>query len=139
MIGRISYEQCKMVSEFLFGKPAEENRKPLAIAITDQAANLIYVAHMDGIHTRGGNIASAKAFTAARMHRTTKNLLEYCRENHMELGMFACSGITAMPGGSPIYDVDGELIGAIGISGWSADEDQVLADACVEFLSTGLL
>lgn len=136
MVRRISFEQCSAVSEFLFRKPAEENRKPLAIAITDQAANLIYVAHMDGIHTRGGSIASAKAFTAARMHRTTKNLLEYCRANNMELGMFACPGVTAMPGGTPIYDSDGELIGAIGISGWSADEDQMLADACVAFLSS---
>lgn len=135
MVKRISFEQCKSVSEFLFKKPVEEGRKPLAIAITDQAANLIYVAHMDGIHTRGGNIASAKAFTAARMHRTTQNLLEYCHTNNMELGMFACPGVTAMPGGSPIYDQDGELIGAVGISGWSAAEDQMLADACVEYLS----
>jgi len=134
MVRRISYEQCKAVSEFLFQKPVEQNRKPLAIAITDQAANLIFVAHMDGIHTRGGNIASAKAFTAARMHRTTKNLLEYCRAYNMEMAMFACPGLTAMPGGSPIYAEDGELIGAIGISGWSSDEDQMLADACVEFL-----
>jgi len=133
-VKRISLEQCKAVSEYIFKRPVEENRKPLAIAITDQAANLIFVAHMDGIHTRGGEIAKAKAFTAARMHRTTLNLREYCVENNMELAMFACPGVTAMPGGTPIYNKEGTLIGGVGISGWSAAEDQMLADACAEFL-----
>lgn len=133
-VKRISLAQCQAVSEHIFQRPVKENRKPIALAITDQAANLIYVAHMDGIHTRGGEIATAKAFTAARMHRTTKNLREYCISQNVELAMFACPGVTSMPGGAPIYNEEGTLIGGVGISGWSADEDQMLADDCAAFL-----
>ena len=134
MVQRISQDEFTKVCAFLFEKPKAENRKPLAIAVTDQAANLVFLEHMDGIHSRGGSIASAKAFTAARMHRTTLNLRQYCEDTHTELAAFGCSGLTNMPGGSPIYDKNGELIGAVGISGWSAAEDQMLADACAEFI-----
>lgn len=133
-VKRISFAQCQAVSEHIFKRPVDEGRKPIAIAITDQAANLIYTAHMDGIHTRGGEIARAKAFTSARMHRTTKNLREYCIAQNVELAMFACPGVTSMPGGAPIYDAEGTLIGGVGISGWSAEEDQMLADDCAAFL-----
>lgn len=133
-VKRITFAQCQAVTEHIFSRPVKENRKPIAIAITDQAANVIYVAHMDGIHTRGGEIARSKAFTAARMHRTTKNLREYCIKEDVELAMFACPGVTSMPGGSPIYNPEGTLIGGVGISGWSALEDQMLADDCADFL-----
>lgn len=40
-----------------------------------------------------------------------------------------------MPGGTPIYDKNGAIVGAVGVSGRSAAEDQEMADLCAKFLS----
>ena len=42
--------------------------------------------------------------------------------------------MTYLPGGTPIFTADGDLIGAIGVSGWAMEEDQMLADEAVEYL-----
>ena len=42
--------------------------------------------------------------------------------------------MTYLPGGAPIFTEDGDLIGAVGISGWTMEEDQMLADEAVALL-----
>jgi uncharacterized protein GlcG (DUF336 family) len=134
MINRITLEECQKISEYLFAKPAQRGKEPLVVAITDEAACLFYLCHMDGRHTRSGSLASAKAFTSARMERTTLDLLEFCQKTNRELAMFACPGLTATPGGTPLHDEKGQLLGGIGVSGWTSAEDQELADECAQYL-----
>lgn len=42
--------------------------------------------------------------------------------------------LTYLPGGTPIFTADGDLLGAIGVSGWTMEEDQMLADEAVAYL-----
>lgn len=135
MIKRISYEQCLKVTEFLFKKPAEYEKGPITIGITDQAGKAIYIGLYDGMHTRTGEMAINKAFTATRMEKRTEWLRDVCKNKGYDVGVFNCPGLTPIPGGTPIVDATGEIIGGIGISGWTSEEDQMLSDACAEFLA----
>lgn len=138
MIRRVSYAQCVKVAEFLFKKPAEMGKGPVGIGIVDEAGKPIYIGLMDGMHTRTGEMGINKAFTAARMQKRTEWLREICVKKGYDVGVFNCPGLTPIPGGTPIVDEDGEIWGAVGISGWTSEEDQMLADECAAFLAAGL-
>ncbi len=133
MIKRLSLEECQKVARFAFEKAKAIGPKPIAVAFTDQGANLIYLALMDGVHPRCGTSATAKAFTSGRLGKTTAAILQSCIDNHYELASFCCPGITSTQGGAPINDVDGEHIGGIGLSGLPAVTDQELAAECLAY------
>ena len=72
-------------------------------------------------------IAQQKAFTAVRMGMSTAAFLERLRKDNLEAGWFG-EGLVALPGGNVVKDAAGEIVGAVGISGLAAHEDQVIAD-----------
>ena len=65
----------------------------------------------------------------------TAALGQFCQDSNTPLSAFVIPGMTTMPGGTPIYDKNGEIVGAVGVSGRSAAEDQEMADLCARFLS----
>ena len=134
MIRRISYEQFKTLCSQVIDDILEKKEKPVVVVIADEAGDIIHMTHMDGAPSRSGIIASGKAFTAAKMSRTTTSLGQFCADSGQDVSTFVISGLTTMPGGSPIFTPAGELVGAVGVSGRSAAEDPELADRCAAFL-----
>ena len=134
MIRRISYEQFQTLCSQVIGGSLEKKEKPVVVVLADEAGDIIHMTHMDGAPSRSGIIASGKAFTAAKMSRTTTSLGQFCADSGQDVSTFVISGLTTMPGGSPIFTPAGELVGAVGVSGRSAAEDQELADRCAAFL-----
>lgn len=135
MIRRVSQTQFTALCEHIIGGIEKEQGKPIVIVIADEAGDIIHMTHMDNAPSRSGIIASGKAYTAAKMVRTTASLDQYCKDSNTPLSAFVIEGLTTMPGGSPIYDKNGELVGAVGVSGRSAAEDQEMADRCAKFLA----
>lgn len=135
MIRRVSQAQFTALCEQVIGDIQKENGKPIVIVIADEAGDIIHMTHMDGAPARSGVIASGKAYTAIRMGRTTTALGQFCQDSNTPLSAFVIQGLTTMPGGTPIYDKNGEIVGAVGVSGRSAAEDQEMADLCAKFLS----
>lgn len=135
MIRRISQAQFTALCQHIIGGIEQEQGKPIVIVIADEAGDIVHMTHMDHAPSRSGTIASGKAYTAAKMTRTTASLGQYCQESNTPLSAFVIEGLTTMPGGTPIYDKNGELVGAVGVSGRSAAEDQEMADRCAQFLA----
>jgi uncharacterized protein GlcG (DUF336 family) len=83
---------------------------------------------MAGAPVRSIAISQGKAYTSARMGVTTEALLARIHREQIEVGYFCDPLMTAMPGGSPLKDANGALVGAVGVSGLTSAEDQTITD-----------
>jgi uncharacterized protein GlcG (DUF336 family) len=106
-----------------------EFQRPICVAICDRHGFLLSFARMDGAPIRSIALAQGKAYTAARMGVSTEAFLERLHRENLQPGYFCDSMLTGLPGGSVLKNSAGEPIGAAGISGLTAREDQVIADA----------
>jgi uncharacterized protein GlcG (DUF336 family) len=105
---------------------AKKNGWSMAIAVAELSGALVYFLKMDNTQYGSIKIAQAKAETAAQFRRPTRMFTEALADGHLFFMTFA--GLSAAPGGLPIV-ADGKLIGAIGVSGGSGHQDDVVAKA----------
>jgi uncharacterized protein GlcG (DUF336 family) len=110
---------------------AQKNNWNVAIAILDAGANLILFQKMDGTQLGSVNIAIGKAKTAVNFKRPTKALEDMIAGGRQVF--LAVEGITPLQGGLPVM-VDGNLIGAVGVSGVMSSQDEQVAQAAVNVL-----
>ena len=98
-----------------------------AIAVVDEGGNLMAVERLDGTFGAGALISIGKARTAALFKRPTKAFEDII--NKGRTAMATLNDFTPLQGGIPIM-VDGQIVGAIGVSGAaSAQQDEDLAIA----------
>src|SRR5438105_8649646 len=85
---------------------------------------------------RSRQSASPKAWTAARERKPTKDIGEKVRhpEKGHDIAYYGDPRFVGWGGGLPIWK-DGEVVGAVGVSGLSADEDAALAALGVELIA----
>lgn len=102
--------------------------KPVAISVCDRDGSLVALIKMDGVPSRSVSLSQHKAYTAARMQTTTEAFMERIHKEKIEIAYFCDPKLTPFPGGAPIKTLDGNIIGAIGISGRASEEDQRLAN-----------
>lgn len=102
---------------------ANKTEKHIAVAVTGPDGELIAFLRMDGANAASATISQNKAYTAARDRCTTKSLGEKARKNQYPLGNWGDARITGFGGGLPIIQ-NGNVIGGIGVSGLSEDEDE---------------
>ena len=107
-------------------KEAAANKWTLVIAIVDDGANLVYLERMDDTQIGSVNIAIAKAETAVKMKRPSKALEDAVAGGRNVV--MTIPGVLPVEGGVPIV-VDGKVIGAIGVSGMSSQQDGLAAAA----------
>jgi glc operon protein GlcG len=112
---------------------AEELGTPMTIAIVDTGGYLVAFERMDGCSFLSCEVATSKAWTAAAVGLPTALFAELAAGDPGFLisGSVVHNGrLMAVPGGAPAKAGDA-VIGAIGISGGTADQDQQIADAAV--------
>ncbi|HEY7163927.1 MAG TPA: heme-binding protein [Candidatus Binatia bacterium] len=100
-----------------------------AIAVVDEGGNLVALERLDSTFAAGANISIGKARTAALFKKPTRFFEETI--NNGRAAMATLSDFTPLQGGIPII-VDGEIIGAVGVSGAATaqqDEDLAIAGA----------
>ena len=98
-----------------------------AIAVVDDGGNLVALERLDNTFAAGANISIGKARTAALFKKPTRFFEETI--NKGRTAMATLSDFTPLQGGIPII-LDGEIIGAIGVSGAAtAQQDEELAIA----------
>jgi glc operon protein GlcG len=105
---------------------AVKNKWNVAIAIVDDAGNLLYFRKLDGTQVGSVNIAIGKAKTSAILRRPTLALEEAVKGGRNVL--LALDGLTPLEGGVPIKTGD-QVIGAIGVSGVTSQQDAQIAMA----------
>lgn len=106
---------------------AADGGQPVVIAVTDHGGELVAFARMDGAPLRSVRLAINKAYTAARTLTTTHELARRLSDAGRDVLVYGDLAFTLFPGGAPVRS-QGAVTGAVGISGRSADEDQILAD-----------
>jgi uncharacterized protein GlcG (DUF336 family) len=104
----------------------------VAVAVVDLSGGLILFHRLDDVQTGSLDVAINKARTAARFKRSTRVFFDMMAKGNM--GILSLSGATPVPGGLPIA-VDGKVIGAIGVSGMTSDQDEVVAQAGLDALT----
>ena len=107
---------------------AIKNKWNMAICVVDDGGHPIYLERMDGTQVASVVVAQEKASTAARFKRSTKVLEDAVLGGRTVL--LKIPGATPIEGGLPIV-VDGEVIGAIGVSGGTSVQDGQVAAAGV--------
>ena len=112
-------------------KHAGENRWNVCIAIVDDGGHLIYFQRMDGTQTGSVVVSQRKAQTAIGFKRPSKLFEEGVAGGRNAL--LGLPGAVPLEGGLPIT-VDGQMIGAIGVSGVTAQQDGMIAQAGIDAL-----
>jgi glc operon protein GlcG len=107
---------------------ARKNNWTMAVAVVDPNGDLVYFEKMD--HTQNGSVdvAIAKARSAARFKRPTKAFQDALAAGGEGLRVLALQGAVPVEGGVPIV-VEGKIVGAIGASGGTSQQDGVVAAA----------
>jgi uncharacterized protein GlcG (DUF336 family) len=113
-------------------KASADYGRPICVAICDTAGFLVAFQRVEGAPVRSIAISQAKAYTAARMQGNTDALLERLRRENILLSYFSDDRLTALPGGSVIKNAEGMIVGAVGVSGLAATEDQQIANHVAE-------
>lgn len=111
-------------------KKAEEINTKMDIAIVDAGGNLKAFARMDGAWLGSIDIAQRKARTARFFDMNTGDIGQLSQPG----GPLFCiehsnGGLITFPGGIPLRNAAGEVIGAIGVSGSSVENDHTVAEA----------
>ncbi|RBW55303.1 heme-binding protein [Tenacibaculum sp. E3R01] len=105
------------------------------IAVVDAGANLLTFARMDGAVLGAIDIAIKKAKTARLFNKETGVLGELSQPNGPLFNIeHSNGGLITFPGGIPIKNADGDIIGAIGVSGSSIENDFLVAEYAVALL-----
>lgn len=122
----INIEQAKKVMAAAEAE-ARKNNWPVVIAIVDSGSHLVALQRLDA-QTASIDISIGKASTAAAFRRPSKALEDSLAPGGSALRILALRNATPLQGGVPIV-VDGKIIGAIGVSGVTAAQDEVVAMA----------
>ncbi|MCW2963283.1 MAG: hypothetical protein JWO17_535 [Actinomycetia bacterium] len=111
-------------------REAEAIGVAMNIAVVDEGNNLVAFQRMDGAWLGSIDIAKGKAYTARAFDMPTKDLAPLCVPGQPLFGIHVSNQgrLIIFAGGIPL-ERGGEVVGAIGVSGGSIDQDQVVAEA----------
>ncbi len=111
-------------------KQAEKIGQPMNIAVVDAGGNLVAHVRIDGAWLGSVDISIKKAFTSRAFDISTKDLAEHSQSGGQFFGIHASNDgkIMIFAGGVPLKR-DGKVVGAVGVSGGSGEQDHAVAEA----------
>jgi uncharacterized protein GlcG (DUF336 family) len=104
----------------------QKNKWNVAVAIVDNHGMLLYYERLDDTQTSSAQIAIDKARTAAMYRRPTRAFADVIAKSGP--AVMTLPGVVASPGGVPIFS-NGKVVGGIGASGVTGDQDEQCAKA----------
>lgn len=128
----ITLEQARKV---LAAAEAEARKINLnaSIAIVDTGGHMVLMQRMDGAFFASAKVARDKAWSAAAYRRSGKAFQDRLATGGAEIRILRLQGASPIEGGDPLV-ADGKVVGAIGISGGSGEQDGVVSRAGVAAL-----
>jgi glc operon protein GlcG len=112
---------------------AARNDWPMVIAIVDSGAHLVMLHRMDQAQNGSIDIARLKAETAVNFRRETKVMEDMMAQGGVNLRILAMPNALPLEGGVPLFK-DGNVVGAIGVSGMRSNQDAQVATVGSEAL-----
>jgi uncharacterized protein GlcG (DUF336 family) len=136
-IPRLSLADARRLIEGAAGK-AREIGVPMCIAVTDESGNLIAFERMDGAKIVSVTLAQNKAMTAAIARKPTADYNANCIPGNLTFGIHtALEGrFSIMGGGLPVFEGE-QVVGAIGLSSGTPEQDIACAEAGLAHYSNG--
>ena len=128
----ITLEQARKVMAAAEAEARKSNLN-LSIAIVDTGGHMVLMQRMDGAFFASAQVARDKAWSAAAYRRPGKALQDRLATGGAEIRILRLQGASPIEGGDPIM-ADGKVVGAIGVSGGSGEQDGVVARAGVAAL-----
>ena len=109
---------------------ADEIGQPMNIAVVDAGGNLVAHERQDGAWIGSVDISISKAWTSRAFDITTKDLGDNAQPTQQFFGIHATNGgkVAIFAGGIPLSR-DGVVVGAVGVSGGSGEQDHAVAEA----------
>jgi uncharacterized protein GlcG (DUF336 family) len=127
----LTLKDAQTIVEAALAKRRASNMKPLTVAVLDARGCLIAFAMEDGGLLREA-VAKGKAWGALGMGRSSRSLEQFAKERPHFMGAIveAAEGrLIPVAGGVLVKDKAGAIIGAVGVSGDTSDNDEVAAIA----------
>ena len=111
-------------------RKAKKIKQPMNIAVVDEGGNLVAHVRMDGAWIGSIDISINKAFTSRAFDIATKDLAEHSQSGDQFFGIHVSNRgrIMIFAGGIPLRQ-EAKVIGAIGVSGGSGEQDHAVAEA----------
>jgi glc operon protein GlcG len=125
----IGLERAKEVMAAAEAEAKRRNWK-MNIAVVDTNGELVHFSRMEGAQIASGSISVGKARTAARFRRETRVFYNAYEGGHSYIGAIDPT-LVASPGGFPLVE-GGKLIGGVGCSGGTGDQDAVICKVGAE-------
>jgi len=120
-------------------KEAAEIGVPMDVAVVDDNGSLLAFSRMDGAKITSIQIAIDKAFTAAGARRATHEYWEMAQPGKPAFGIFTAhqGRLMVVGGGLPIF-VEGQIVGGVGCSSGTPEQDRRCAQAGIDMLLSRL-
>jgi glc operon protein GlcG len=137
MLHSIDYSEARRAVDLIVEK-ALQMQKAVVVAVADAHGDLICLARMDGAPVSSIRVAINKAWTAARERKPTKEIGEKVKhpEKGHDIAYYGDPMYVGWGGGLPVWK-NGEVVGAVAVSGLSSSEDIELAALGVEMIAGG--
>lgn len=130
-VKQVSLESVKRMAQAAEAK-AEEIKVPIVFAAVDTGGNLMLLHRMEEAFFTSVEIAINKAFTSVALKDSTDTIAPLVQPGESLYGLELSNNCKIVPfgGGFPIV-VDGDVVGAVGVSGGSVEEDMAIARAAL--------
>ena len=127
---RITLELASKIVTATLQRRVELGFKPLCVAVLDSGGHLVALQREDGASTLRPQIAIAKAGGALALGISSRKIAEMALERPTfisSLGPISPHGVVPAAGGVLVVDADGQLVGAVGVTGDTSDNDEACA------------
>ena len=131
----LSLDQTQKAMQAMIQKATQEPDRPVAMAIVDDAGNLVSYAKMDKCRPNPQTFAIRKAYTSAMSGVNSADYAERLKSQGRTVSDFGNPNLVSAQGAAVILEpAGGAVLGAIGVSGLSSQEDEDLAKLGVQAL-----
>jgi uncharacterized protein GlcG (DUF336 family) len=134
-VSSLTLQQARTIIDAALKKSNEAGYQPMGIVVLDAAGHLKAFASEDGASMFRFDIARAKAWGAVGMGVASRKLAERAKDNpnfFVALAATADGRFLPQTGAVVIRDADGQVLGAVGASGGTGDEDEAICIAGVQ-------
>ena len=134
-MAELTLDVARKILDVALAKGVEKKLKPLVITILDARGCVKITAAQDGTSLMRAEIAHGKAYGALAMGMGSRALFQRAQEQGFfvsAVNTLAQGALVPVPGGVLFHDQTGALLGAVGVSGDTSDNDEVCAIAGIE-------
>lgn len=127
----LDYGDAAGIVSRIVERARQDGLPAVSVAVVDDRGDLLASARMDGASSHTMNLAMNKAYTAARMRRSTRDFRERMPKLETRTAWYGDPRFTGLDGGIMVV-VNRTVVGAIGVSGRKGHEDRELAEVGAE-------